>query len=1015
MTTKINVELARFLTLLVLAITLTLPAYNQQLETGFESQPILANLQDPASMEFAPDGRLFYGERITGALKVAKIDPVTGNFVGNAAPFYDFDVPTQRHRSSGVRGFAFDPNFSTNGYIYAFYMKNNPRHNRVVRIQADPNNPDVALPGETLLMEVPFNNSSSSGSHNGGDVMIGGDGKLYFTTGDGWNGGDNVQSLSTYTGKVWRLNLDGTIPTDNPFYNQTTGDFQAIFALGLRNPYSFSNLSPTNNIYINDAVGTDKASVFQLAGGNNYGHDGFTGIGTSAGVWANMSANNAKVITGGAWYPNAGYWPTAYKENYFAAFWGSNSAGAPGHITRAPAENLPNPVIFFDQVIIGGELKPVMLKIGPDYDLYYLMTDYETGNGEIHKIRYSGMAVSETPIFSPAPGQYNDPQTVTLTSPNNGTIYYTTDGSIPNNTSPQYTFPIQVNTSIQIKAISYESGLLPSIVSCGDYTIGQIPNVPPIADAGPDLLVELNSIITLNGSGTYDPDGSPLELQEYWIQIGGPQVVISDEDETVANFTPTENGCYTFQIVVEDIYGAVDTDIVVVQVVAILDDYLNCLIARWSFEEGAGGVVEDNSPNNNEGAIENAIYTADTPDSSNSSLSFSAPTDRVDLGNMDIYSNEVSFTFWAFLNSYEVSDARFISKAEGQYDVDHFWMLSTLNDSRFRFRLQTTNGGTSTLSSNTGEVLLNEWMFLTATYDGTEMKIYKNASLIASLPKTGFIMTDPFVDVALGNQPSSATGGTRNLDGKIDEMRIYSCALDQNQINQIYLSNYATVQYCPAPLDLHVFLEGTYDGSTNKMTNILETQGILPTVQPYGQSPWNYPGTETLELDEAVDWLLVSFRTSVAKSDEIAQTAGLLLTDGHIYFPGESGVPANFDAPLYVVLEHRNHIGIMTPQPIALSEQALQYDFRVADSYLTTGVVGQKELAPGVWAMPVGDMDQSDVGSYDITGSDKAIWDLQNGLFGVYLIGDLNQDGDVTGADRIFWQYNNGLFSSVPK
>jgi len=987
----------------------------QTLENGFESELVLGNMADPASFEFAPDGRLFYGERITGELRVAKLDPITNEYVTNATPFYDFDVPAQGHRSSGVRGFAFDPNFNSNGYIYAYYMKDNPRHNRLVRIQADPNNPDIALPGETLFLEVPFSSSASSGSHNGGDVMIGADGKLYFTTGDGWNGGDNVQSLSTYTGKIWRMNLDGTIPTDNPFYNQTTGDFRAIVALGLRNPYSFSNLSPSNKIYINDAVGGDKASVFELVAGNNYGHDGYTGIGTAAGLWANMSANNAKVITGGAWYPNSGYWPTAYKENYFTAFWGSNSAGAPGHITRATSENNPNPTIFYDQVIIGGELKPVMLKIGPDSDLYYCMTDYVTGNGEIHKIRYSGMQSSETPTFSPSPGQYNNPQTVTLSNSNNAAIYYTTDGSIPDSTSLLYTNAIPVNTSVQIRAVTYEPGLLPSQVSTGDYTIGQIPNIPPIADAGPDLIVEVNTIVTLNGSGTYDPDGSPVELQEHWIQIGGPQVVIADDDETVANFTPTQVGCYTFQIEVEDIYGAVDTDIVVVQVVAMLDDYLNCLIARWSFEEGTGTAVEDSSPNNNEGVIENAVYDTDVPDNSNHSLSFMATTDRIDAGNIDIYSNEVSFTFWTKLNSYTVSDARFISKAEGQYDVDHFWMLSTLNDSRFRFRLKTSNGGTSTLSSATGEILLNEWVFLTATYDGTEMRIYKNANLIASLPKTGIIMTDPFVDVAIGNQPSSATGGTRSLDGNLDEMRIYSCALNQTQINQIYLSNYASIQYCPAALDLSVFLEATYDNTTDMMTNVLETQGILPTMQPYNQPPWNYSGSEILEINNVADWVLVSFRTSTAKQDEIAQTAGLLQPNGRIYFPSESGIPTNFNAALYVVVEHRNHIAVMTPQPINISENVLQYDFRSTDSYSLGGGIGQKELYPDIWAMPAGDIDQTDVGGYDINGSDKAIWDTQNGLFGSYCSGDLNQDGDVNGGDRIIWQYNNGVFSSVPK
>jgi glucose/arabinose dehydrogenase len=778
----------------------------QQLEPGFTSELVVNNMLDPASFEFAPDGRLFYGERITGALRVAKFDTMTGVYIVNDTAFYSFDVPASQHRSSGLRGFAFDPNYDSTGYIYAFYMKDNPRHNRVVRIQADPNNPDVALPGETLYLEVPFNNSSSSGSHNGGDVMIGSDGKLYFTTGDGWNGGDDVQSLETYTGKVWRLNLDGSIPTDNPFYNEASGDFQGIYALGLRNPYSFSNLSPTDQIYINDAVGADKASVFLLSPGYNYGHDGYSGIGTSGNKWANMSVNNAKVITGGAWYPSSGYWPEPYRESYFAAFWGSNSSGAPGHITRAPSESDPNPVIFYDEVIIGGELKPAMLKMGPDENLYYCMTDYVTGDGEIYRIRYTDMPQAATPSFSPPPGQYDDPQMVAINGPDSSIIYYTVDGSDPDSTSMLYVDSISVDSSLEILAIAYRPGYLPSQVASGAYTIGPIPNIPPVADAGPDLFVEVNTVVTLNGSGTYDPDGNSVELQESWKQIGGDSVEVADSDETVANFTPTRTGYYAFQILAEDIYGARDSDVVVVQVVATLDDYLNCLIARWSFEEGVGETTEDSSPNNFEGTIEDAMYMASTADSSNFSLAFNSSTDRVDFGSMDIYSDQVTFTFWAYLNSYETSDARFISKADGQFDSDHFWMVSTLNNSRLRFRLNTSEGGTSTLTSNTGVVPLNEWIHITAVYDGSEMRLYKNAQMVTSMSKSGVLMTDPFVDVAVGNQPGSATGGTRHLDGKIDEMRIYGCALDSAQISRVYLSNYAT--YCYDTLDVPDVVEG---------------------------------------------------------------------------------------------------------------------------------------------------------------------------------------------------------------
>ncbi|MFT4565664.1 MAG: glucose/arabinose dehydrogenase [Saprospiraceae bacterium] len=143
----------------------------------------MEGLQDPASFAFSPDGRLFYGERITGRLVVGKWDAATKLYLSEDNPFYEFGDPAERHRSSGLRGFTFDPNYGENGFIYAFYMRDIPRHNQVVTIQVNPSDEDVEIGGETVLMELPFSSSNSSGSHNGG--FFGTDQKLYFTTGDG--------------------------------------------------------------------------------------------------------------------------------------------------------------------------------------------------------------------------------------------------------------------------------------------------------------------------------------------------------------------------------------------------------------------------------------------------------------------------------------------------------------------------------------------------------------------------------------------------------------------------------------------------------------------------------------------------------------------------------------------------------------------------------------------------------------------------------------------------------------
>ena len=136
----------------------------------------------------------------------------------------------------GLLGIAFDPNFATNHYLYVYYtVPTSPIHNRVSRFTAAG---DTAAPGsEAVILEL--NNLSAATNHNGGGIHFGPDGKLYIGVGENANGA-NSQTLSNLLGKMLRINADGTIPTDNPFYNTATGNNRAIWALGLRNPFTFA-------------------------------------------------------------------------------------------------------------------------------------------------------------------------------------------------------------------------------------------------------------------------------------------------------------------------------------------------------------------------------------------------------------------------------------------------------------------------------------------------------------------------------------------------------------------------------------------------------------------------------------------------------------------------------------------------------------------------------------------------------------------------------------------------------
>src|SRR6185436_15595160 len=111
----------------------------------------------------------------------------------------------------GLLGIAFDPNFAANRFIYLYYTRStSPIKNRVSRFTASASNPDFAQSGsEVVILD---NIGSDAGNHNGGAIHFGLDGKLYVAVGDGGSNSSNSQSLGTLSGKLLRINSNGTVP-----------------------------------------------------------------------------------------------------------------------------------------------------------------------------------------------------------------------------------------------------------------------------------------------------------------------------------------------------------------------------------------------------------------------------------------------------------------------------------------------------------------------------------------------------------------------------------------------------------------------------------------------------------------------------------------------------------------------------------------------------------------------------------------------------------------------------------
>src|SRR5690606_38030994 len=141
-------------------------------------------------------------------------------------------------------------------------------HNRISLLVADPaRGGDVSTGEERVLVELP---ALSAFVHNGGALHFGRDGKLYAGIGDN-NDRTRAQDPASPMGKLLRLNDDGTIPVDNPFVTRNDVFGRAVWASGLRNPFTFAVHPDDGRIHIND-VGQDLWEEIDVgASGANYG------------------------------------------------------------------------------------------------------------------------------------------------------------------------------------------------------------------------------------------------------------------------------------------------------------------------------------------------------------------------------------------------------------------------------------------------------------------------------------------------------------------------------------------------------------------------------------------------------------------------------------------------------------------------------------------------------------------------------------------------------------------------
>jgi hypothetical protein len=220
-------------------------------------------------------------------------------------------------------------------------------------------------------------------------------------------------------------------------------------------------------------------------------------------------------------------------------------------------------------------------------------------------------------------------------------------------------------------------------------------------------------------------------------------------------------------------------------------------------------------------------------------------------------------------------------------------------------------------------------------------------------------------------------------------------------------------------LNLLVYLEGPFSGT--QMTTQLNTSAVIPFAQPYNIAPWNYSGTEnvtTIPNSNVVDWVLVELRdatnaASATSSTRIARQAAFLLKNGTVVgLDGISNLQFNnsVSQQLFVVIWHRNHLGVLSANALSETAGVYNYDFSTAMTQVYNGSAGYKLVGSGIYGMAGGDNDAD--GDVDLI--DIASWKTDAGKAG-YKSTDFDLNTQVSNSDKNdVWVENGTKTSQVP-
>ena len=222
--------------------------------------------------------------------------------------------------------------------------------------------------------------------------------------------------------------------------------------------------------------------------------------------------------------------------------------------------------------------------------------------------------------------------------------------------------------------------------------------------------------------------------------------------------------------------------------------------ALFMFDKGRGTELENFgvAPNHYDTIPESYTGKLSTPTgpiwttgrwTAKSALQFDGVDDYVSIGSLHIVPTNVkidtmSISAWFKADTFNTPDARIISKASGSNIDDHWFVLRTAavgSEFRLSFGLK-VNGTTTELVASSGDLETDVWTFALATYDGIDMKLYKDGLLVGSVPVTGNIDIDTTAEIWIGANPT----GEKYFDGLIGELALMNREFSATEVLNYY-------------------------------------------------------------------------------------------------------------------------------------------------------------------------------------------------------------------------------------